>query len=173
MAQFRLFYTETTLFILFNLAVFLCFQRDMPYRKAAYAGILAAAALSAKLSGIFIAAPLFAYVAFNLRGRVKLRMELFLLCFAASVLLININVVSLHDVVSDTLWNVLHYKLGDNRVAGAGGMEFFQWILRDIGWFIIFWFLLALLWLVKSPWPPATWRAMPWGAGRPCGQARP
>ncbi len=155
LGQFLRFYTETTMFILFNLAAFLCLERNMSYRKVAYLAILAAAAMSAKLSGVIIAAPLFAYVAFDMRQSprpLQLRMEVFILFFAASMLLINVNVSSVREFLNDTLWNLFHYKSGGHSdIAGAGGLDFFRLMVRDMGYPILLSFPLAFLWLLKSP----------------------
>ncbi len=152
--HFHKFYGEVTLFLLFNLAVFLCLQRGASYRRVAYSGVLAAAALSTKLMGVVIAAPLFIYAAFARpkRGeRLKLRVEVFFLCFAAAMFLIHLNAFSIEEIVHDTMWDVFHYKSGDSGIPAPGGSDFFWLLMRDAGWFVMPLFLVALLWLARAP----------------------
>lgn len=170
--QFAIFYTETTMFLVFNLAAFFCLGcNDMSkYRKVAYCAVLAAAALSTKLTGIVIAAALFAYVAFNMGGgggsggggsdgngggggarrKLDLRMELFVLCFGASMVLINVNAASVYDYFDDTLWNVFHYKVGHVTATDDWGGRAWR-MMRDANRFVVPLFLAALAWLAARP----------------------
>ncbi len=153
--QFRFFYSETSLFILFNLAAFICLSKDISYRRVAYSGILAAAALSAKLTGIFIvAAPLFMHAAVNMRTPaqpMKSRFAVFLLFFLGFLFLININAPSFRAFIHDTLWNVFHFNIGVDEYAGRDGPVFFPRLLMDAGCYALPLFLVALLWLARAP----------------------
>ncbi len=152
-SQLSLFYTETALFIIFNLAAFLCLRRSLSHRAAAYLGILAAAALSTKLSGVILAAVMFARAA--LAGRdlgqpAKLRVEVFLLFFLAFLFLIHVNAASLQEVINDTMWNVYHYTVGGpDAIPGKGNI--FGRIIQDTGFFAVPLFVAALAWLLKAP----------------------
>lgn len=150
--QLSLFYTETALFIIFNLAAFLCLRRSLSYRAAAYLGVLAAAALSTKLSGVILAAVMFTHVA--LAGRnpeqpAKLRVEVFLSLLLAFLFLIHVNAGSLQEVINDTMWNVYHYTVGGADVPGKGNIS--GRIIQDTGFFAIPLFAAALAWLLKAP----------------------
>ncbi len=167
--QFAIFYTETTMFLVFNMAAFLCLGCNLSkYRRVAWCALLAAAALSTKLTGIMVAAALFTYVAFNVSGgggsgggeparggagaRRKLdwRIELFLLCFAAFMVLINVNAASVYDFFDDTLWNVFHYGVGHTTSRDDWGGRAWD-VMEDTGWFVVPLFLAALAWLALPP----------------------
>ena len=65
-SQFSRFYAETVLFLIFNLAIFLYLRADtLTHRVSVFFGVLSAAALSTKLMGILIAAPVFVHVLLN------------------------------------------------------------------------------------------------------------
>ena len=153
--QFQIFYSETTLFVVFNLAAFLCLRREMSsYRMAAYLGILSAAALSTKLTGIMIVAALFAYIIFNRRQRrqheAEWCVEIYLLSLLAFLVLINWPSGSVFNFVNQTLSNVYHFKTG-HRVTAEGGVDFLLTIFRDLGYLTVSLFLISLLWLARSP----------------------
>ncbi len=158
--QFLMFYSETTLFAIFNLAAFLCLRREMSsYRMAAYLGILSAAALSTKMTGIIIVATLFAYFTFNVQHRphkAEWRIEIYLLSFLTFLALINLPSGSISSFVSQTLVNVYHYKTGHEGTA-EGGVDFLMKILRHLGYLTVALFLAGLLWQARSPRRQLAW----------------
>ena len=155
MEQFQIFYSETTLFVVFNLAAFFCLRREMSsYRMAVYLGILSAAALSTKLTGIMIVAALFAYIIFNKRHRrqheAEWCVEIYLLSLLAFLVLINWPSGSVFGFVNHTLANVYHFKTG-HWVTVEGGFDFLVTIFRDLGYLTVSLFSISLLWLARSP----------------------
>ncbi len=156
MEQFRLFYSETSLFILFNLTAFLCLHYDgkaPTYRNAAYLGILSALALSAKLTGALVAVPAFLYVAFNMRGlgrRAAPRIEVFLLFFLSLTALVNAGFASPFEFVNQTLANVWHVKAGHSTPAEEGA-ALLAAHLGTMEYVAAALFVLAMAWLARSP----------------------
>ncbi len=152
--QFRIFYAEAALFAIFNLAAFLCIHyRVSTYRRVVWLGILSAAALSTKPTGILVVVPAFLYVLCNMRdlGRSALaRVEVFVLVLASSMVLINWNASSLFEYVNATLWNVWHYQTG-HGLTREGGVRFLLRIVRDLGPLALALFLLAMAWFARAP----------------------
>lgn len=150
--QFDFFYSETAMFILFNLAVFLCLRfKESTYHnhKAGWLGILSAAALSTKSSGVLIAVPLFMYVIFNMRGpghRTMRRVEVFLFFIFSSLVVFNLNYGSLFDYINKTLADIWQYKTG---YAIAVNVDI-AWIMNELGYFIFTLFLLSMVWFAGS-----------------------
>ena len=152
--QFRIFYSETTLFLIFNTVTFLCLTAENPtYRTTALLGILSAAALSTKLTGVLIVAPVFAYIAiyvWNRSWKPDFRIEIYLLFTFAFLILINLKSESIFSFINETLANVYHYKTG-HFTTENGGMEFLSRILVDLGYVSVLLFIASLIYLVKSP----------------------
>ena len=155
--QFRFFYSETTMFIIFNIVAFLClFPRTPTHRTAAYLGILSAAALSTKLTGaVLVVAPVLAYMFVNI-GRaqghkVDFRIELHLLFALAFLILINLPYGSYFEFVNATLSNVYHLKAGHSVVSGASTVDFFFRFLAALKYPVVLLFVASLLWLAHAP----------------------
>ena len=154
--QFDLFYSETTLFLLFNAAAFLCLRSGplLSRRALVWSGILSAAALSTKLTGILIVGPLFVRtVVDSLRRRrpAVAVIEVWLLSATAALVLINWYSESLFLLLNQTLANVYHFQTG-HLVTQAGGVEFLPWMLEDLlGYVPVLLFAASLAWLAKSP----------------------
>ena len=154
-SQFRIFYSETTLFILFNTAAFLCLRTQplTTYRTLVWSGILSAAALSTKLTGILIIGPLFVQTvldALRSRRNLKVGIEVYLLSAAAALVLLNLPSESLFSLLNDTLANVYHFKTG-HLVTREGGVEFLWLMIDDLGYMLPLLFAVSLLWLVRRP----------------------
>ena len=154
-SQFDLFYSETTLFILFNTAAFLCLRTrpSATYRTLAWSGILSAAALSTKLTGILIVGPLFVQTVVEVlrsRRNLKVGIEVYLLSAAAALVLLNWPSESLFTLLNETLANVYHYKTG-HLVTQEGGVRFLRFMLDDLGYVPSFLFAVSLFWLVSRP----------------------
>ena len=154
-SQFQFFYSETTLFILFNTAVFLCIRagRSATYRTLVWSGILSAAALSTKLTGILIIGPLFVHAVVQVLGNrrnFKIGIEVWLLSAAAALVLLNWPSESLFSLLNETLANVYHFKTG-HFVTAEGGMKFFERVLDDLGYMLLVLFAGSLIWLVRRP----------------------
>lgn len=154
--QFRVFYSESVLLSIFHLAVFLCvrYRKTPSYRNAAYLGILSAAAMSTKLVGILVAVPAFLYVACNMRGlgsRAAPRIEVFLLFALASMVLLNLNAVSLFEYVNQTIVNVYHYGVGHWGGRPGSGYGLLRANLEQLGWPTVLAFALGMAWLARSP----------------------
>lgn len=151
--QFNTFYSETSMFILLNLAAFLClrFKESTHHNhKAAWLGVLSAAALSTKLTGVLVAVPLFLYVIFNMRSpghRTVRRVEVFSLFFLSSMALINVNAGSLFDYVNQTLVNVWHYETGHSMALKVEA----AWIMDELGYLVVPLFLLGMAWFAATP----------------------
>ncbi len=154
-SQFDLFYSETTLFILFNTAAFLCL-RTRPsaiYRTLVWSGILSAAALSTKLTGILVVGPLFVQTVVEVlrsRRNLKAGIEVYLLSAAASLVLLNLPSESLFSLLNETLANVYQYKTG-HLVTIKGGVEFLWRMVDDLGYVLPLLFAMSLFWLVIRP----------------------
>ena len=154
-SQFDLFYSETTLFILFNTAAFLCLRiRPLTtYRTLVWSGILSAAALSTKLTGILITGPLFVQTVVEVlrsRRNLKVGIEVYLLSAAAVLVLLNLPSESLFSLLNETLANVYHYKTG-HLVTEEGGVRFLRFMLGDLGYVPSLLFAVSLFWLVMRP----------------------
>ena len=157
-SQFQIFYSETTLFILFNTAVFLCIRagRSATYRTLVWSGILSAAALSTKLTGILIIGPLFVHAVVQVLGNrrnFKIGIEVWLLSAAAALVLLNWPSESLFSFLNATLANVYHFKTGHFETAG-GGVEFLRMAFDDLGYMLPVLFVGSLIWLVRRPGRP-------------------
>ena len=153
--QFRFFYSETTLFILFNTAAFLCLRTrpSATYRTLVWSGVLSAAALSTKLTGILIVGPLFVQTVVEVlrsRRNLKLGIEVYLLSAAAALVLLNLPSQSLFTLLNETLANVYHYKTG-HLVTAEGGVRFLRLMLDDLGYVPSLLFAVSLFWLVRRP----------------------
>ena len=153
--QFGMFYSETTLFILFNIAAFLCLRTrsSATYRTLVWSGVLSAAALSAKLTGILITGPLFVQTvveALRSRRNLKVGIEVYLLSAAAALVLLNLPSESLFSLLNETLANVYHFKTG-HLVTEEGGVEFLWRMLGHTGYMLPLLFALSLFWLVRRP----------------------
>ncbi len=153
--QFRFFYSETALFLIFNIAAFLCLRSGTPtHRTGAYLGILSAAALSAKLTGILIVVPAFVYMITGAYGRSRRKanflIEAYLLFALVFLVLINLPSESIFSFINETLANIYHYKTGE-VVTEKGGLEFLFRVFEHYGHFIFVLFSMSLVWLAKSP----------------------
>ncbi len=169
--QFQVFYTETTLFIIFNLAAF-CYlrygtagPRPLSRYAVAWLGVLSAAALSAKLSGVMVVAMLACMVLVDVqRHRPRFHIEIYLLFFLAFIYLINVPMAgSWFEYIDKTMANVYNYAnrfrfygspdkiyLFRTQEYGLGVMEFLLSV-PGLGYFIILAFLGGLLWLAVPP----------------------
>ena len=153
--QFGMFYSETTLFILFNIAAFLCLRPrpSTTYRTLVWSGVLSAAALSAKLTGILIIGPLLVQTVVEVlrsRRNLKVGIEVYLLSAAAALMLLNLPSESLFSLLNETLANVYHFKTG-HLVTEEGGVEFLWRMLDHMGYMLPLLFALSLFWLVRRP----------------------
>ena len=157
-SQFDIFYSETTLFILFNTASFLCLRTQplTTYRALVWSGVLSAAALSTKLTGILIIGPLFVQTvvdALRSRRNLKMGIEVYLLSAAAALVLLNLPSESLFSLLNETLANVYHFKTG-HLVTEEGGVEFLRFIPDDMGYMLYMLpllFAVSLFWLARRP----------------------
>ena len=154
-SQFDIFYSETTLFILFNIAAFLCLRtRSLTtYRTLVWSGVLSAAALSTKLTGILIIGPLFVRTVTDVlrsRRNLKVGIEVYLLSAAAALVLLNLPSESLFSLLNETLANVYHFKTG-HMVTEEGGMKFLRLMLGDMGYMLPLLFAVSLFWFVRRP----------------------
>ena len=154
--QFDLFYSETTLFLLFNAAAFLCLRSGplLSRRALVWSGILSAAALSTKLTGILIVGPLFVRTAVDALSRRRpavAGIEIWLLSATAALVLINWYSESLFLLLNQTLANVYHFQTG-HLVTQEGGVAFLPWMLEDLlGYVPLLLFAASLAWLAKAP----------------------
>ena len=154
-SQFDLFYSETTLFILFNFAAFLCLRTrpSATYRTLVWSGILSAAALSTKLTGILVVGPLFVQTVIEVlrsRRNLKVGIEVYLLSAVAALVLLNWPSESLFTLLNETLANVYHYKTG-HLVTEEGGVRFLRFMLDDLGYVPSLLFAVSLFWLAMRP----------------------
>lgn len=167
--QLSAFYSETTLFIIFNLAAFCYLRCDMARPRplsryaVAWLGVLSAAALSTKLSGAMVVAMLAGMVLADVwRHKPRFHLEIYLSFFLAFIYLINVPAAgSWFKYVNETLANVYNYA-ARSRLYGAdleafyslkddlGVMEFLLSV-PGLGYFIILAFLGGLLWLAIPP----------------------
>ncbi len=155
-SQFDLFYSETTLFLLFGLAAFFYLRtgRSATYRNAIWSGVLSAAALSTKLTGILIVVPVFVHTVVDALERRRAarpdgggaRIEIYLLSAAVSLVLMNLYSESTFSLLNETLANVYHFETG-HRVTREGGVEFLARMLDDFGYAPALLFGVSLLWL--------------------------
>ena len=144
--RFSIFYSETSLFILFNLAMILFLRFNRPtYRESAFFGFLAAAALSIKLSGALAAAPALAHAA--VRGTGNLRVFVLCVYFIAFMVFINFwTEKSYFHFVNETLVNVWNY--GGRRMTEHDWTETALRILAEIGVPFTVLFVAAFLYLI-------------------------
>ena len=154
-SQFDIFYSETTLFILFNTAAFLCLRtRSLTtYRTLVWSGVLSAAALSTKLTGILIIGPLLVRTVIDVlrsRRNLKVGIEVYLLSAVAALVLLNLPSESLFSLLNETLANVYHFKTG-HFVTEEGGLRFLRFMLDDLGYVPSLLFAVSLFWLVMHP----------------------
>ena len=154
-SQFDEFYSETTLFILFNTAAFLCLRArpSTTYLPLVLWGLLSAAALSTKLTGALIAVPLFVHVVVHaLRSRrdVGVDVVIYLLSAAIAFGVLNMYSESIFSLLNETLANVYHFKTG-HLVTAEGGVQFIQYMLDDLGHVLPILFVVSLLWLARRP----------------------
>ena len=151
--QFAIFYSETSLFIVFNLAFYwLLSPRETRVIGALLLGVAAGAAMSTKLSGIIVAGPAFAHVAATACGRGvrgAADVVVFLLAALGCALALNAPFGS-PDLVDQTLANVYHYKTG-HLVTEEGGWRLFLWLVRDLGYATVALFLVSVAWLALRP----------------------
>lgn len=152
--QFLIFYSETTLFIIFNLVFcFLISVREINLSAAILLGLAAAAAVSTKLSGICIAGPAFVHVAagaWGRGGRGTLIVGAFLASSLAFLAMINAHVAGPFSFVNETLANVYHFKTG-HLVTEEGGGDYLADIVNSLGYVTVFLFLASAAYLALRP----------------------
>ena len=142
------FYTPSVLIILFNLSMFLVLRLIRPDSRwdemifgTALLGFLSGAALSAKLTGIFVAVPAFLHSV----DRVW-RVAVWFLFAASSYIAINFWIAeSLFGFINETLSNVWNY--GGARVKEDTPLTFLPLVLDDLGILFVTAFVFALVWL--------------------------
>ena len=150
--QFLIFYSETSLFIIFNLSFyFLISEKRIELWIAVLLGAVTAAALSTKLTGVLIAGPAFAQVTADAWGRghrgTLIVGAFFASCLAVTVA-INAHVASYFEFINETLANVYHYKTG-HYVTGTG--DYFPEIAESLGYGMVILFLVSSIYLALRP----------------------
>ena len=153
-SQFDVFYSETTLFILFNTAAFLCLRArpSTTYLPLVLWGLLTAAALSTKLTGVLIAVPLFVHTVVHARRSrrdVGMDVVIYLLSAAIALVLLNMYSESIFSLLNETLANVYHFKTGHLVTAERGAI--LQYLRDDLGYVLPILFVMSLLWLAVRP----------------------
>ena len=151
-SQFQWFYTEASLFMIFNLAMLLYLRAEaVTYRATVLFGFLSAAALSTKLMGILVAAPVFLHVMLHRLRETRERMrdwrfEIYAITFVLSLVVINFWSKSIFDFVNETLANVYNYS--GRRDAEDIPLRYFSKIESDIGYSFIILYIGFFFWLV-------------------------
>ena len=152
--QFSIFYSETALFIVFNLSFYcLLSGSERRMRSALLLGLAAAAAMSTKLTGILVAGPAFAHVAVGAWGRGERGAKEVSAFFAAAlavVVALNAPFGSVFSFINETLANVYHYKTG-HLVTEEGGLDFLRRLVHDLGYAIVALFLACSARLALTP----------------------
>ena len=142
------FYTPSVLIVLFNLSMFLVFRLsgriprwDEMIFGTALLGVLSGAALSAHLTGIFIAVPAFLHSI----DRVW-RTAVWFLFTASSYIAINLwTADSVFNFINETLVNVWNY--GGARMKDDTSLAFLPRVLDDLGILFVTAFVFTLVWL--------------------------
>ena len=151
-SQFQWFYTEASLFLIFNLAMLLYLRAEtVTYRASVWFGFLSAAALSTKLTGILVAAPVFLHVMLHRlrenRERMRdWRFEIYAITFVLSLAAINFWSKSIFNFVNETLANVYNYS--GRRDAEDIPLRYFSETASDIGYPFIILYIGLFFWLV-------------------------
>lgn len=153
--EFSFFYSETSLFIVFNLAMFLYLRAEtITNRISIFFGFLSAAALGIKLTGVLIAIPAFLHVLVN-RKRISRkdraqdwRFELYVLTLAISFVGINFWSGSLFDFINESLANVYNY--GGRRTDRDIPLRYFSEIFSELGGVFVISCIAVFLWLVSQ-----------------------
>lgn len=150
-SRFSMFYSETTLFILINLAIFLFLRFDRPNATiSAFSGMLSAAALSTKLTGGIIAAFMFFYIVRSDPKAGAHRVITYLVVTVTSLIAINWFVAgSYFDFVNETLINVYNYS--GRHMTERTRVETISLMLEELGAPIVILFVFAILWLSIPP----------------------
>ena len=142
------FYTPSVLIVLFNLSMFLLLRlirpdtrRDRMVFGTALLGFLSGAALSAHLTGIFVAVPAFLHSV----DRVW-RTVVWFLFAASSYIAINVwTAESWFSFINETLVNVWNY--GGARMKEDTPLAFLPRVMDDLGILFVTAFVFALVWL--------------------------
>ena len=151
-SQFKWFYAETSLFLIFNLAMLLYLRAEtVTHRTSALFGFLSAAALSTKLFGILVAAPVFLHVMVhrlreNRESMRDWRFEIYATTFVLSFVYINFWSESVFDFVNQTLANVYNYS--GRRNAEDVPLRYFSEIESDFGKLFIILYIGVFFWLL-------------------------
>lgn len=151
-SQFQIFYTETSLFLIFNLSMFLYLYADrVTHRVSISLGILSAAALSTKLTGLLIAIPVFFHVLAGCtngdRGRVR-KFESYAAALVMAVIVLNFWTKSVFDFVNETLVNVYNYT-GARNVEDVP-LRYFESVAAHLIYLFIGVCISFVVWLVAQ-----------------------
>ena len=159
-SQFEFFYSETTLFVLFNTTAVFYLRAGQSttstkYRIPVWSGVMSAAAVSTKLTGILIAGPLLVHAVVDTLGGQReagkngggVRMEMYLLSAAVSLVVINLYSESMFGLINETLANVYHFATG-HITTHEGGVELLARLVDDLGYLTVLLFGASLLWIV-------------------------
>ena len=145
--RFSIFYSETSLFILFNLAAVLFLRFVRPgYEGSVFSGFLAAAALSTKLPGALVAGPALVHAA--VRGSGNFRVLILFFSFVGFMAIINFwTAKSYFHFVNETLINVWNY--GGRHMTEHDWTGIASKILAEVGAPFAVLFIAAFLYLVS------------------------
>lgn len=119
----QIFYTESTMIILFNLMLVLLFSSNInKYRLYIYSAFIFSLSVSAKLTGIVYILPIAVLITIKDSNAFKgIKLEGFMFLSIVFFLLINILSSSYIEVLNQTLSNIYHYKTG-HRYSTPSGM---------------------------------------------------
>jgi hypothetical protein len=131
-----IFYTESTLVIIFNLIVVLGLKSDINNnRRIFWSAFITAFSISTKLTGVVFIAP----IIYTLQDKIRdfltgMKLEVYLALTVGFLLLINVYSTSYIDLLDQTLANVYHLKTG-HLSSEPGGIFQIKKIINNLSYF--------------------------------------
>jgi len=146
-----MFYTESSLIILFNLLVVLALTKNCnKWRLYIWSSVILALAISTKLTGVVFVLPIIALIMFKdniLRG---MKLEGFILLTIVFLAIINIYASDYMELLDQTLANVYHLKTGHKFTEPSGLYQVKNITTTLFPWVIIFPFAIGYI-IYKKP----------------------
>jgi hypothetical protein len=146
-SMLSVFYTESSLIILFNLIIILALVKKVNlWRLYIWSAFILAAAISTKLTGLVFLIPIIMIIKMkdsNLFSGMKI--ESFILGLIVFLALINIFAVSYISILDQTLANVHHLKTGHRLTVPTGSYQIKKMLHTLTPWIYLFPFALMII----------------------------
>jgi MFS family permease len=149
-SMLAIFYTESSLIILFNLVVIFGLIKVLNWRLYIWLAFVLAFAISTKLTGLIFVLPIFTIIFLKDNNIFKgMKIEGFILLIIIFLALINIYASSYTAVMEQTLANVYHFKTGHFKTVPSGIYQI-KLILKSLTPWIYIFFIASILLIIKK-----------------------